>query len=158
MTPYVTYDRNLGRGWVQNGKGKSILWTSQMLSMLRNYFPTTRNEELAGMLGVSRRTMIRKARVLGLEKDGRWLKGIWEEHRKMANMMSRTKGYPGGFQKGRRANPKDEFKKGHKLTEEQLKKKSESMRFWYMNNRSAAREKALKAWQTRRNNLINNNL
>ena len=31
------------------------------------------NEELAGILGVSQRTLIRKARELGLEKNSQWL-------------------------------------------------------------------------------------
>ena len=147
--PRISYDREAGRGWVQMGRSRKILWTSQMLSDLRAFYPTTKNEELAGMLGVGQRTMVRKARELGLEKDEAWLKGMWNEHRMMAQMMSRALGYPGCFQKGVRANPSGEFKKGHKESEEVKAKRCASMRRWYMSHRSDAREKGLKSWETR---------
>ena len=45
-----------------------IIWTPEQLKLLREYFPTVFNRPLATMLGVSLRTMIRKARELGIEK------------------------------------------------------------------------------------------
>lgn len=62
---------NSGKGKIMEHKGyaTSIHWTPQMIADLRRWFPTTLNEELAGILGVSQRTMIRKARELGLQKN-----------------------------------------------------------------------------------------
>lgn len=88
----------------------TIFWSADMLDYLRAHFATTRNEELAGCLGVSQRTMIRKARELGLQKDDHWLSGIWDEHRLMARISARKKGYPGAFKKGQHASPATEFK------------------------------------------------
>ena len=124
-----------------------------MIDYLRRHYPTTLNEELAGCLGVSQRTMIRKARELGLEKDPEWLRDVWDERRKLAHIIIKRKGYPGGFVKGQRANPAGEFKPGHKPTEEQRAKKSEAMRKWYRMNPLKAKEKARKAWETRRKRM-----
>lgn len=71
------------------------------------------NDELSGWLGVSVRTVVRKARELGLEKDSAWLKGIYDEHRKMAVASTKVNGNAGTFRKGYHASPATEFKKGH---------------------------------------------
>lgn len=69
------------------------------------------NNDLSEWLGVSVRTVVRKARELGLEKDAAWLKDIYDERRMMAHSASKAKGYPGAFQKGMHASPATEFKK-----------------------------------------------
>ena len=108
----VTYDLETGRAWRRTGRSRRIEWTSQMLSDLRRLFARTKNEELAGILGVGVRTMVRKARELGLEKDGEWLSGMWRDHARMAHMMSRALGYPGRIMPGEHRNPDGEFKAG----------------------------------------------
>lgn len=75
------------------------------------YVVDTLNEELAGMLGVSIRTVTRKAKELGLKKDKQWLVGIWNERRIWANVASKRMGYPGSIQKGEHRSPETEFKK-----------------------------------------------
>lgn len=146
----IYYNEKVGRIVEHNHYATRIFWNTQMLDYLRRHFPTTLNEELAGCLGVSPRTMIRKARELGLEKDSRWLAGIWEERRKLAHSISRRKGNPGGFRKGEHANPDGEFKPGRKPTEEELAKRSEKMKQWYRRHPIEARAKAQKAQETRR--------
>lgn len=121
-----------------------------MIDYLRRYYPTTLNEELAGCLGVSQRTMIRKARELGLEKDPEWLRDIWDERRKLAHIISKRKGYPGGFKKGMRAYPAGEFKAGRIQTADEKAKRSRAMRQWYLCHPTEAKAKARKAWETRR--------
>ena len=133
-----------------DGYSVRIFWSRQMLDDLRRLFPTSKNQDLAEYLGVSPRTVVRKAREMGLEKDQDWLTGVWDSHRRMAHMASRAKGYPGCFQKGRHSNPDGEFKQGHKLTTEQLAKRSESLKTWYRLHPTASRAKARKAWETRR--------
>lgn len=88
-----------------------IFWSPQMIADLKRYFPTTLNEELAGILNVSPRTMVRKARELGLEKDKVWLRAIWEERRLMAHVESKRRGYPGCFKKGNMIGVEYRFKK-----------------------------------------------
>ena len=85
---------------VHNGISTRIFWSPSMISYLQKHFPTTKNKELAEELGVSPRTMIRKARELGLEKNSEWLQGVWDEHRLMAQAESKRKGYPGSFKAG----------------------------------------------------------
>ena len=117
-----------GRMYEKKGFSKRLFWSPQMLHDLRTMYPVTLNEELAGMLGVSIRTLIRKARELGVEKDKTWLGDVWEKHRIMAHDESRRRGYPGGFKKGEHVNPDGEFKHGHSLTDEQEQKRRESLR------------------------------
>ena len=88
-------------------------WSPQMLADLKRHFPTTRNEECAEMLGVSVRTLVRKAREVGVEKDPQWLHGIWNHNRLMGQATTRLHGNRGAFKKGFHSNPAGEFKKGH---------------------------------------------
>ena len=148
----IYFNPKVGRIVEHQHYATRIFWNTSMLDYLRRHFPTTLNEELAECLGVSPRTMIRKARELGLEKDPKWLADVWEERRQLAHIISKRKGYPGGFQKGQRANPAGEFKPGRKPSDEELAKKSEQMKQWYRRHPFEARAKARKAWETRRRN------
>lgn len=55
-----------------------IVWTDEQLMLLRRFFPIMFNRPLARWIGVSMRTLIRKARELGLEKKP----GFLEERRR----------------------------------------------------------------------------
>ena len=146
------HDPKTGRTWQHEGYATRIYWSTAMLDYLRRHFPTTLNDELAECLGVSPRTMIRKARELGLEKDPVWLRQVWEERRMMAHVVSRRKGYPGGFEKGRRYNPDGEFKKGHQLSPEAKAKQSASIKRWNLLHPQERKARAAKIWATRRAN------
>ena len=50
-------------------RGKGIYWSEEKLDRLYKEFPLRFNKELARDLGVSWRTLVRKARSLGIEKD-----------------------------------------------------------------------------------------
>lgn len=143
------HDSDTGRTWEHKGYATRIHWNGNMLTFLRRHFPTTLNDELADCLGVSKRTMIRKARELGLEKDPEWLAAVWEERRRWAQIESRRRGYPGGFKKGEHANPAGEFKSGEQ-SDEMRRKQSEGMKRWYRQHPLEAKAKARKAWETRR--------
>ena len=82
----LTYDRDTGKLWLRKGRGRSLVWTSQMLSDMRRLFPTTRNDELAGVLGLAVRTVVRKAREMGLDKDKEWLRTIWKTNIRMGQI------------------------------------------------------------------------
>jgi hypothetical protein len=55
--------------------------------------------------------MIRKARELELKKDTAWLKGIWDERRRMAVASTKVNGNSGCIKKGQHLSPGTEFKK-----------------------------------------------
>lgn len=144
------YHPSYGRVMEHHGYSLHIFWSAQMIDYLRRHFPVTLNEELAGCLGVSVRTMIRKARELGMKKDPQWLASVWSENRLLAHSVSKRRGYPGGFKKGQHANPEGEFKTGEAHSEETKRKRVESLKRWYKRHPKEARAKAIKAWETRR--------
>ncbi len=109
----VFYHPAIGRAVVRDHYATRIFWNKQMLQYLQQNYATMLNSDLSGWLGVSVRTVIRKAREMGLEKDADWLKGIWDERRRMAIASTKTNGNSGTFRKGFHASPSTEFKKGH---------------------------------------------
>ncbi len=143
----VKMDPSTGLLLQHEGFVRRIFWNRRMIDDLRRYYPTTKNEELAGIFGVSVRTIIRKARELGLQKNQEWLSGVWESHRMLARIISRSKGYPGGFQERPECSKPYRFKKGHTLTEEQKLKLSLSLKKWYRHNPSAAKKKSQKLFK-----------
>lgn len=148
----IYFNPKLGRVVEHHGCSMRIHWSKDMLDYIRRHFATTINEELAGCLGVSPRTMVRKARELGLQKDPAWLAEVCEEHRRMAHMAARKAGNPSSFKKGVHYNPAGEFKPGHQLTPEEKKKQKESVRRWFRTHPAQVRAKAAKAAETRRRN------
>lgn len=107
----IYYHKSYGRIMIHEGSSTRIFWSPSMTSYLQKHFPTTKNQELAEALGVSPRTMIRKARELGLEKNPQWLQGVWDDHRLMAHVESKRKGYPGTFKPGCEVGKEYRFKK-----------------------------------------------
>lgn len=97
---------------------RRIAWSRQMIDELRRMFPDHLNQDVADFLGVSPRTVIRKARELGINKDPDWLHNIWEDRRKQAHMVSRFKGYPGTIKPGEHRSPDTEFKKRTNLIQQ----------------------------------------
>lgn len=109
--PEGTYlDAKSGRLWTHEGYATRLHWSRDMLDYLIAHFPTSRNEELASELGVSPRTLIRKAREKGLRKSSSWMRGVWDENRILANVEARRLGHPGTIRKGEHRSPATEFK------------------------------------------------
>ena len=106
-----------------------IVWTDEQLKLLRDFFPTMFNRPLAIWIGVSMRTLIRKARELGLEKKP----GFLTERRKDISALAsaalkKSTNTATRFKKGMRNNPAGEFKPGHKESPETRAKRSESLK------------------------------
>lgn len=89
-----------GRVWQHNHLTTRLYWSPQKIADIKRYFPTTINEECAAILGVSVRTLIRKARELGLAKDKEWLKEILRDNQIIATVFSAKSPKPKGFHKG----------------------------------------------------------
>lgn len=152
----VYYHPKYGRVMEHEGRSMHIFWNQDMLGFLRRHFATTLNNELAECLGVSPRTVVRKARELGLEKDPVWLAGIWDERRIMANAKVRRTGNGGQFVKGERRHPSTEFKPGHQMTPEQRQRQRDGLRVWALRHPQKVKERAIKIWETRRRNMVSN--
>lgn len=127
----IRQDPATGRLMEHRGLSRHIFWNRQMLDDLRRLFPTTKNEDMSDMLGVSVRTLIRKARELGIKKDPQWQHSITMQHVKMAFFEARRLGHPSPIKKGMHFCPENEFKKGHKPSEEALRKQSEGLREYH---------------------------
>ena len=54
----------------------TIFWTEQMLSIMRRYYSTCTDREVAGMLGLTTTTIRKKARLMRLKKSDAYLKGL----------------------------------------------------------------------------------
>ncbi|EGK00478.1 hypothetical protein [Dysgonomonas gadei] len=94
-------------------KGIKVIWTAEMLEILRREFPSSFNRDLAAKLEVSMRTLIRKARELNLEKEEFFLESRRAEITEMARKAhppQSTKGLKGWSVPG---GEKFRFKKGH---------------------------------------------
>lgn len=129
------------KGLVKYRKG--IVWTSRMLKLLADYFPTMFNKPLARWIGVSERTLIRKARELGIDKAEGFLDTRRADITELAADALR-RGYrsgriKGGFQKGVHSNPAGEFKHGHVESPETKAKRSASLRRTFAKKRNQTR-------------------
>lgn len=124
----LRHDPATGRTTIKNGYSVRIYWSAQMISDLKRLFPTTTNDELVGLLSVSKSSIARKARELGLRKDDKWLHSIWDDNRRYGNYVAKQLGYPGSFRERTDAGAAYRFKKGHQLTPEQKEKQRRSMR------------------------------
>ena len=71
-------------------KKNKITWTPEMLTRIKFEYKYAYNKSLAKDLGVSWRTLVRKARELGLEKEEGFLEKRKTQIQKMARAKRRT--------------------------------------------------------------------
>lgn len=139
-----TYDFATGKTFEKEGYARRIHWSPQMLSDIRRLYPTNTNQDVSEYIGVSVRTLIRKARELGLEKNRTWLHKVWGDNRRLAHFESRRKGYPGGFHERPDTGAPYRFKKGHQMSPEEKEKLVSSLRDFYRRNPIAAKKRSVK--------------
>ena len=128
----------------KNGS-KLIEWTPEKLKLLTDFFPIMFNDALAKWLGVSRRTLTRKAKELGLKKREDFYdlkRDVWVERQReglrKVECASRIK-------KGQRLSPATEFKKGHRQSPETLAKKAETRKRTMKRKKAELLEQKLKS-------------
>jgi hypothetical protein len=68
---------------VHEGYSHTIYWSDDTKKKFQRLFPYTKNEDLAIEFDCSARTISRKARQMGLEKDPKWLHKVWDANRKL---------------------------------------------------------------------------
>ena len=149
MKDGIYFSPKFGRLVEHRGQSTKYYWSPQQLDYLRRHYPNTANEELAGCLGVCVRTMMRKAREIGLSKDPAYIRRIGEAGRNIARAVNKRNGNPGQFRKGEHRSPGTEFKPGQKHKEATKAKIAEALRRWHRANPGMARVNALKAWNTK---------
>lgn len=93
-----------GKKFIHAGFSRKVYWDGNMLSIMKRHYPRTLNDEMVELLGcmVSKSTIIRKARKMGLEKDPEWLRQVREERHLMAQAENRKNGNSGMFKPGRK--------------------------------------------------------
>ena len=106
----VFYSSQYGRIVEHNGMSTKIYWSQPMLDKITRYYHNTKNDKLAEHLGVSSRTLTRKARELGLTKDEDFMTEVSTEGLKLAHFLNKIKGNPGMIKKGEHRSPSTEFK------------------------------------------------
>lgn len=111
----------------KNGN-KLIEWTPQKLKLLTDFFPIMFNDALAKWLGVSIRTVTRKARELGLKKKDNFHELKKDKIRERQREALKKVECATRFKKGHHASPATEFKKGQKLSPEMIAKRSEGLK------------------------------
>lgn len=122
-----------GRTMQREGRVLRIYWGEEAIKKFKRLFPTTTNEELAIEFLCSERTIIRRARKLGLEKDPEWMAANWEINRKLT-YRNPNRDYTTQIE----CLKKYRFKKG--VGNDKLSSKQRS-------------EAAKKAWVTKRRNM-----
>ena len=80
----------------KNGKVR-IFWTKYMLERMLRLYQNTLNEDLAIELNVSKKTLIRKAKELGLKKDKEFISGL--SRKNCLHMLAMRKRHGGGGRK-----------------------------------------------------------
>lgn len=107
----ATATRAYRMGLKKKMDNKLIEWTPQKLKLLSDFFPIMFNDALAKWLGVSRRTLTRKARELGLKKKDNFHEMKKDKIRERQSEALKKVECASRFKKGQHASPATEFKK-----------------------------------------------
>lgn len=83
---------NRGQQVHHSGYSVRLSWGEMRMQDFKRLFPRMKNEDLAVEFGCSTRTVVRRARELGLEKDPLWLSRQWDENRRLANGVNKICG------------------------------------------------------------------
>ena len=112
MKQNTFYDAATGRIYRHHTGCITIVrvWTGQMIEDLRRWYSTSTNAELADLLGVSRYSVQRKAKQLGLQKDANWLHKLHRQSLMWARIRNNKLGGRGRFQPGNRVGAANWFK------------------------------------------------
>ena len=100
-----------GRLMEHSGYSTRIHWSTPMDEKMRRMYATTKNEDLAIDLGVSVRTLVRRARTLGLKKNNEWMAAHSRQNCRIMRILNKCRGNSGMFKKGVRNSPATEFKR-----------------------------------------------
>lgn len=86
-------------GRLCTNKRGTIFWTEQMLSIMRRYYSTCTDREVAGMLGLTTTTVRKKAQLMRLKKSEAYLKGLRSKAGKVGVIIRELKKKKNGNKK-----------------------------------------------------------
>ncbi|MGN0091276.1 MAG: hypothetical protein ACI36Z_10050 [Alloprevotella sp.] len=81
-----------GRLYQVRGSKRCVIWTPQMEADMRRFFPTSSNEEMAGILGITISQVSFKANKMNLHKDREYMQVMLADHARRASAASNNKG------------------------------------------------------------------
>lgn len=129
-----------GQAVEHRGNSTRLYWGEERTKDFKRLFPFNTNEDMAIEMGCSVRTVVRRAREMGLEKDAYWLQKVQDRNRKLAQGVNKLCGNKADLTNFLEASKKYRFKPGTcpsaTMTAEQLS------------------ARAGKAWATRKRNRI----
>lgn len=76
----------------KNGNSVRLYWSDAKIALFKRIFPYHTNEDVAIDMECSVRTVVRRARELGLQKDQRWLQEVWNNNRRIAHAVNKICG------------------------------------------------------------------
>ena len=81
-----------GQAVEKHGSSVRLHWGEEKIKDFKRLFPYNTNEDVAIDMGCSVRTVVRRAREMGLEKDPHWLQNVWNKNRKLAHGINKICG------------------------------------------------------------------
>ena len=81
-----------GQAVEKRGCSVRLYWGEERLKDFRRLFPFNTNEDVAIDMGCSVRTVIRRAREMGLEKNPQWLQNVWNKNIALARGVNKICG------------------------------------------------------------------
>lgn len=147
----VFLDPKTGRMMEHRGLSTRLYWSPQMIDYLIKNFANSSNQDLSDWIGYNEDVVTRKAKELGLKKSPEWIYQKNLRNCQLAFYAAKRKGFPGKVKKGEHRSPNTEFKKGHKPSEESIKRHKSAVVAWNKMNPDKVRERIEKARQTRLN-------
>lgn len=114
MKPDGVYLDADGRAVEKKGNSVRLYWGEAKLKDFRRLYPVNTNEDVAIDMGCSVRTVVRRAREMGLEKSQVWLQSVWDANRKVAHAVNKVQGNKADLTNFIEGGRKHRFKQGRK--------------------------------------------
>lgn len=108
----------------KRGTVTRLYWGEQKKRDFQKAFPYDTNENLAVRFGCCVRTVVRRAREMGLEKNPQWLAAVWDKNRQQAYFVMKLPSTPKAdltnfIENGKRTRFKPGVSSHNNLTHEQ---------------------------------------
>lgn len=105
-----------GRAVDKQGCSVRLYWSAEKIKDFKRLFPFHTNEDVAIDMECSVRTVVRRARELGLKKDPVWLQGVWNKNRLLAHAINKICGNKADLTNFIEGGKPHRFKPGHPPT------------------------------------------
>lgn len=76
-----------GQAVEKRGRITRLYWGEEKIKKFKRIYPFNTNNDVAIDMECSVRTVVRRAREMGLQKDSLWLQSVWNENRRLAHAV-----------------------------------------------------------------------